>query len=61
MSEVLLVALIGGHFTVLAALIQRSSKRRSHEVDKFTGLVSRLDQRLEDHIACHDCVKGDQQ
>jgi hypothetical protein len=50
MNEAILVALIGGHFTILAALIQRSGKRQSAQIAELVEMLGHCSRRLDDHI-----------
>jgi hypothetical protein len=50
MNEAILIAIIGGHFTILAALIQRIGKRQSAQIAELTEKFDHCGRRLDDHI-----------
>ncbi len=58
MNEAILIALISGHFTVLAALIQRNGKRQFVQIAELVDTLDHCSRRLDDHIHFQHPHKG---
>lgn len=51
MQKIIVGSLIAGHFTVIAALIQRSEKRQTEKIDEHSQILRTIENQLEMHIS----------